>query len=588
MNMRIDTDRFLTLGMALTSDRRVMERRVRGVFARKRSAKGAVALSLLLVLALGFAAFTTACQPGTGEASGADEALVSSGDTARGSDGNAQVATDDGDMRSAAEDAAAAADASAASADTAASEGGVTKALQMKRMARILSIARNYPAPRMESVVSTELGSWSTMQNPDDAQRLTAADRFLETANALFETTYTPNDLIAVYYVDQTGYRADVWRFDSTDGVLSGALEAESLAFLSADCLNEPGDGLHASLANLTDGVRTWERRELFDPGEAAERAAQILQGAVAGGLQDRGGSGQDGARVGWLIRQSILFPLGDGRYCAMSVFADEALTPTTVCVYPDADCAEEGVYWRADLQRTQNAARLLHPQDFRAGSPGSEDMPKEEAYAFFYRLVDAAGYEDSAGNEMPKEPKATFYADHSGARENYWHIVDGGVSLDLTSKTGQILSLSVNGSLGGKLGLTGIAYEEMGESAYEGATQAFFAALLGEDAVASVFVNAVYDEHYCTMDAVTADGTIYEILYRDGLITEIARFVQADPNTWQSVPTWLAGRVTQSSAGEGFSIQGLENSAGKIVPNWLADWVYLNAETSEIFLQEW
>ena len=58
------TDQLLTLGMALTTDRRAMERRVRGVFARKRSAKGVLALSAVLALALGFAAFTTACQAG--------------------------------------------------------------------------------------------------------------------------------------------------------------------------------------------------------------------------------------------------------------------------------------------------------------------------------------------------------------------------------------------------------------------------------------------------------------------------------------------------------------------------------------------
>ena len=57
------TDHLLTLGMALTTDKRAMERRVRGVFARRKSAKGVLALSALLVLALGFAAFTTACQP---------------------------------------------------------------------------------------------------------------------------------------------------------------------------------------------------------------------------------------------------------------------------------------------------------------------------------------------------------------------------------------------------------------------------------------------------------------------------------------------------------------------------------------------
>ncbi len=62
------TDQLLTLGMALTTDKRAMERRVRGVFARKTSAKSVIALSLVLALVLGFAAFTTACQPGKNDA----------------------------------------------------------------------------------------------------------------------------------------------------------------------------------------------------------------------------------------------------------------------------------------------------------------------------------------------------------------------------------------------------------------------------------------------------------------------------------------------------------------------------------------
>ena len=60
------TDQLLTLGMALTTDKKAMERRVRGVFARKTSAKSVIALSLVLALTIGVAAFTTACQPGQG------------------------------------------------------------------------------------------------------------------------------------------------------------------------------------------------------------------------------------------------------------------------------------------------------------------------------------------------------------------------------------------------------------------------------------------------------------------------------------------------------------------------------------------
>ncbi|MEA5047162.1 MAG: DUF6034 family protein [Eubacteriales bacterium] len=62
------TDRLVTLGMALTADKRAMERRVRGVFARKKSAKATLALALALTLALTAGGFTTACQPGEGKA----------------------------------------------------------------------------------------------------------------------------------------------------------------------------------------------------------------------------------------------------------------------------------------------------------------------------------------------------------------------------------------------------------------------------------------------------------------------------------------------------------------------------------------
>ena len=84
------TDQLLTLGMALTTDKKAMERRVRGVFARKTSAKSVIALSLVLALALGFAAFTTACQPGQPTASDANAQLASGGN-ALASGGNADA-----------------------------------------------------------------------------------------------------------------------------------------------------------------------------------------------------------------------------------------------------------------------------------------------------------------------------------------------------------------------------------------------------------------------------------------------------------------------------------------------------------------
>ena len=71
---------------------------MRGVFARKKSAKPAKLLALILCLALAAGCCTTACQPGTQPASGGNAAvsggnaaLVSGGDAALVSGGNASA-----------------------------------------------------------------------------------------------------------------------------------------------------------------------------------------------------------------------------------------------------------------------------------------------------------------------------------------------------------------------------------------------------------------------------------------------------------------------------------------------------------------
>jgi len=447
----------------------------------------------------------------------------------------------------------------------------------MKILSQTLELARRHPIPHTEDIVFSERGTWEIQANPDEAERLKATDRFLETANAIFTKTYTPNDLTATYYIDKTGFRADVWRFDSKDGVLSGAIEVKTLAFLSADCLNEPTDALHSSVAS---GGK-------LDVSNTAVRITTIL-GTTAGEVDGRSGYSSEDPTNGWMIKRDVLVSLGDGRFCAISVFGDENLTPTTVCVYPDEDCGNENVFWRADLEQVEDVAKLLYPQDFRKGEPGKDDLPVQKAYDLFYRLFDTAGYIHFTANEKPKEPNATFYVDYSGARENYWHIEGDGVSFDLTSKTGRMLNLTANGLLGSKLGLGEIPYEKMGEKEYIDATMKLYTALFGKDAVKAVENNAVYDYHYCTMDPIMADGTQYEIMYQDGLILEAGSYFKIDPNTWPSVPEWLQEWTKVDEATGEITITGFENGTWKIVPNWLADWVYKNNETGEIFAKEW
>ena len=520
--MRLDTDHLLTLGMALTTDRRTMERRVRGVFARKRSAKGVLALSALLVLALGFAAFTTACQPGQALASNSNAAVT--GGNALASGGNATVS----------------------GGNALASGGNVTvevpadtaplptKEQVMTRLKKTFEFAREYHVPRIENSVEPELGTWTVRKNPDDAERLRATYQFLDIANAIFAKNYTPNDLTTTYYVDSTGFRSDLWRFDSKDGVLSGAVEAETLRFLSADCLNEPGDTLNRALQK--DATRD---PHSLDSTVVAERIAGILKTGVKSS-ENIGGGGYPNGTEPWHFSAVIDVALSNDSYCAINVFGDENLTPTTVCVYPDLDCANENVFWRADLEWAEGAVKLLYPQDFREGTPGADDMTKAEAINFFRKLVGAAGLIDRANGAIPPEPSTTFYVDYSGARENYWHVEGSNISFDLTSKTGHMLNLSANGTLGKKL------------------------------------------------DPFMADGSSYEVMYQDGLIVEATFLCSSDPNRWTSVPDWLEKWAKTDPKTGVITVEGIESGKDRYVPNWLADWVYVNNETGEIYAMEW
>jgi len=562
------TDHLLTLGMALTTDKKSMERRVRGVFARKKSAKGVIALSLVLALALGFGAFTTACQPGQATVSDSNAKLVSGGD--------ALVSGGD----------ALASGGNAAAQDAVVADDEYTKEKAMEWLAFTLKEARVFPAPRMEGVVFTERGNWSVKKDLDDAARLTAANRFLETANAIFSKNYTTNDLTATYYIDQTGFRADVWRFDSTDGVLSGALDAKTLAFLSADCLSEPGDALHPSLADPAKNSIRYDYWSTLDPTSAVDRIAGILGGS-AQNIKDNGGSGRDNANAGWMIQSELQFQLGDGRFCDAVIYADEALTPTTVCIYPDSDCAQEGVFWRADLEINPNVVQLLSPEDFRKGEPTEGDMTSAEAIALFDKIVEVAGSEDVASGEKPPEPSTEFYVDFSGTRENYWRIEGSGCILELTSKTGRMLSLSSNGNLGTKLGLADIPSEKLGGKEYQDATQALYTALFGKDAVESVSVCNQDNYFVCTMDLFMTDGTLHEVKYDKGRIIKDSVYYRLDPNTWGSVPAWLDQWTSVDETTGKISISGFDNSSWMVTSKWIANGVYINNETGEIFARE-
>lgn len=535
------TDRLLTLGMALYADKKTMERRVRGVFARKKSTKPAILLTLALCLALAAGCFTTACQPGAQPASNGN-AAVSGGNAALVSGGNASSGN--------------------------ATTGGIsaagmtpeqTKAQTMEWHLEELKQARTFVAPPVRDIYRDPLGDWRADEDPNaaPAEAASAAQAFLAVANQVFNTSYTAADMTATYYTDASGFRSDVYRFDSKDGVLSGAVDAKTFAFISANCGLEPADTAHQSLLDAGEKLDTDFGDNLLDTTDAAVRLAGIFGGDASAAVR-QGSSYGDNKLAGWNMQVTVTIPLKGGKFCRAMVFGDENLTVSSIGVYPDSDCADEDVYWRADLIWTEGVITLAAPQDFRKGEPGTNDMPVEQAYDLYYKLVAAAGTPDGRAAEPPKEPNATFYVDYSGARENYWHIEGEYARFDLTSKTGHMLNLESNSMLGSNLDLQVIDYDHMGGQEYIDATRALFTALFGEGSVKDVMVNAVYDYHYCTVDPIMADGTAFEIMFEDGLIVNATFF------------------------------SSLEKSGIGTDPNWAADWIYKNNETGETFHMEW
>lgn len=415
-------------------------------------------------------------------------------------------------------------------------------------------LRRAFPAPAVGNEGRTERGDWSIGGKPDGeaASGEDAAKAFLQTANALFDTAYTPANVNTYYCRDNTGNRAHLWRIESQDGVLVGAVDAETLDFISADCVVQPADALHDSFdPSYADGAGG-----IFDATERIQQTIAAL-GATVAEAQPLSARSQSNSfnNYGWNVQQDYCVSTGDGRYVALSVYGDANLTPESVGVCPDADCAGEQVYWRADLER-HDAVSLVAPQDFRAGTPGAGDMERHEAAAFYDRFVQAA---NGLAKGAYKEPALTFYEDHSGARDDYWHIEGEYLSCDLTNR-GHMLNARCSHHLmdtGAALGLMDIPYEDMGEDAYIEAIKALFTAVFGPDAVKLAKNNATVDGHVCTMHVLMHDGAAYEMYFRDGLISGCTFF---------------------SATEDGWGIR----------PNWDADWLYKNNETGETFYQEW
>ncbi len=500
------TDQLLTLGMALTSDKRTMERRVRGVFARRKSARGVLILSLLLVLALGFAAFTTACQPG------------------RGMRAQTRLA-----------------------AETLSAQDEALRAEALLARDATLETSGAFLAPRFGGAQPQESGSWARQIISDGANQREAKARFLRFSNDIFDTNYAENDVSATYYRDKTGVRADLWRIDSKDGALSGALNADTLKLISAQCKTIPSKAQHASIiAGKTFDEST--QQSLIDTSSLVKRIANTLNVTV---YEHNNSAYQTTTQAGfgWGVVDNVLFLLDDGTFGSVYVYGDERLTPFAVAIYPDDECLIGNVYWRADLQRINKNVTYQNPSDFRIGKPNQDDMQQEEALTRYAAFLAATGDEAAHAN-----PEAVFYQDYSGARENYWLLRAGGLSMKIAAKTGHVFDLFAMGGVGQALDLPPVDERDETRAIYEAQTQRMLEAILGEGVIIEADFDSISDDTNCTVVCKTSDGASYDAFYSDRALLDISYRVNTDGAESRWFENWLADhRFVNIETGEAF-----------------------------------
>ena len=504
------TDRLLTLGMALTGDKRSMERRVRGVFARTRSTKGVLILSLLLVLALGLAAFTTACQPGK-------EAGV-----AWKMQDLEQLLPEDEALRTAA----------------------------LKQRDDELAISGSFLAPRFTAREPKENGSWSKRAIVDTADVLAAKSTFLGYANAIFDTGYANSDVSATYYQDKTGVRADIWRIDSKDGVLCGALNAGSLRLISAQCKTIPLKAQHASIV----GGKTLDEDKqlsLIDTSAAVKKVATAL-GVTADETNHSNYLRTLQTGYGWGVVDECGFYMDDGTFCSVHLFGDARLTPYTVAIYPDVNCLSSNVYWPADRTGADQSVAFQSQIDFRVGEPGQDDMQLARAKELFRAFLTAAGEDGGAA-----DPIGTFYVDHSGTRENYWNLRAGSIRINIASESGRMFSISAKDGIGQSLQLPAVSFEDDVEARYVSETTSILESVLGKGAIVKAEFESISDDTNATVSCETADGARYVAFYYDRALVTIGyyRLVGNDPAV--------------------------------VCENWNANYQFINIKTGEIIITQ-
>ena len=395
--------------------------------------------------------------------------------------------------------------------------------------------------PRISNTVPYEAKSWKEGDKVADSLAVEAITRAGEIYEQLLHRTLDLSTLTVTRYVDEKGYRPNILRLTDEKNDFVCVLRESDLSLLVAD--------------NGQIAASEW-----MDAKKDAATVAEFLGTEAKANDMDRGGSSRNGE---W-IERSLAYELGDGRWITLAYNRN---TLNGIQVHEDERCMEESVCFLADITMNPSVVHLVSAECFTRGDLNDiaeGDMTPAEVEAMYSRFLTAALGKRFDPNDPTKEigyqlapGQLVYYRDDSCYRENYYHIQDTFVIMDIAAKSGYIVRADCSKLYNQQdpaMDLRTIDYDHMGGEEYIAYVRNIAEQTWGKENVKDVDVNAVYDGNYCTIDPYMTDGRWYEFFFEGGMLTEIQHFATERSN----------------------------------VCGWAADSLYVNTVTGEEFSLEW
>lgn len=419
------------------------------------------------------------------------------------------------------------AEATAAPQATAANTALNAKALS--HLVWLKEIRRDYIIPSLDNTVINEADTWKAIEPNDyEAIKGKALLKAASLAKAFFGYDMADDNVRFQYYTDTSGHRGDIIKIDTKEEAVVCVLAADTMNLIEIDHYFIPDD---PKSEDNYDIVSDSDR-------EIADKIAAVFDTAVSD-MRPSGGGGGTG-----IWTKTYALKLKSGELTQFTVMNGRLYA---IGVYPSEAAMQECAYFDADVQWQPSLVKLACPRNFKKGKPGVGDMTQEDALKFYMSFMTLANTDGEYDN-----PKMTFYIDHSGKRENYWHIDGKRMTMEVASVSKRIISLTCDNLWNPNYDLTKVEYASMGGKEYETYVKNIMNDLY-KTGLKNVSNNAVYDYHFCTMDAWMTDGSVYEFMFEDGKLKQVYFF--ADEKCFRvGLSGWKAdNEYINSATGETF-----------------------------------